>query len=158
VQLYQPSVLHKLAALDARLLVISFAPLLRMEAWVPFFQANFIEPFYKERGLKMPTDPFERTHFLADPVPSSQPTDSALSVYHTYGLGRNSLLKVYGPDILRQYAQWAIEGKPIKKPTEDPLQRGGNFVVGRDSRLTLSHVGRDQSDRPKISRILASLS
>lgn len=130
------------------MLVISFATLPRLQAWVPFFRANFIEPFYQERGLKRTTALFDQTHFVANP---------SLAVYRAYGLGRNSHLKVYGPDILWQYAQWALEGKPLKKPTEDPLQRGGNFVVGRDSRLTLSHLGRDQSDRPKISEILAGL-
>lgn len=95
----------------------------------------------------MPAEPLARTRFLADPE---------RAVYRAYGLGRNSLLRVYGPRILAQYVVWGLRGKPIRI-REDTLQRGGNFVVGRDGRLTLAHTGRDQADRPSVDTILAAL-
>ncbi len=147
MQLHQPDALNRLAALDARLLVVSFADLSRLTHWVPYFRRRFLDPAYAERGVAPPADALARTRFLADP-------DRA--AYHAYGLGRNSILRVYGPHILWQYVTWALRGKPIGI-RDDTLQRGGDFVVGRDGRLTLSHTGRDQSERPSPDAILAAL-
>lgn len=147
MQLHQPTFLSELAALDARLLVLSFADVERLRHWVPFFQRRFLAPAYAQHGLTLPPDPFARTRFLADP---------ARAVYHAYGLGRNAVWRVYGPGILWQYVQWGLQGKPISV-RDDTLQRGGDFVVGRDGRLTLAHTGRDQSDRPSPEAILSAL-
>ncbi len=136
-----------LAARDAQLLVISFAPEERLRLWIPYFQREFLAPAYAERGLALPADSFERTRFLADPL---------RTVYHAYGLGRNAVWRVYGPQILWQYAKWWAQGKPIKI-NDDALQRGGDFVVTADGRLTLAYTGRDQADRPKIDRIIEAL-
>lgn len=148
MQLHQPPVLAELAALNARLLILSFAALPRLQQWKPHFETNFLRPYYQENHLEWPTSVFARTTMLADPT---------LSVYHAYGLGRNSVLRVYGPAILGKYARWFVQGKPIQWPTEDPLQRGGDFVVSDTGRLTLAYVGRDQSDRPTVTAILAAL-
>ncbi len=92
--------------------------------------------------------PFVRTQFLADP---------ARQAYHAYGLGRLTPLKAGGPRILKQYVRWLFQGRPVHWTTEDVLQRGGDFVVGRDGRLTFCHVGRDQSETPSADAILAAL-
>jgi len=150
VQLHQPTFLRELAALDAQLLVLSFAEMERLRHWVPYFRRRFLEPAYAQHGLTppgFPADTFERTRFLADP---------SRAVYHAYGLGRNVVWRVYGPGILWQYLKWGLQGKPIGV-RDDTLQRGGNFVVGRDGRLTLAHTGRDQADRPSPATILAAL-
>jgi hypothetical protein len=150
VQLHQPDILHTLAALDAHILVVSFADLERLRHWVPYFRGRFLEPSH-DRHESLPSsplrDPFERTRFLSD---------SARTVYHAYGLGRNAIWRVYGPGILWQYLKWGLQGKPIHI-RDDTLQRGGNFVVGRDGLLTLAHTGRDQSDRPSSDAILAAI-
>ena len=145
--MHQPDVLEQFAALGARLLVVSFARRDHLSAWIPYFQRTLLAPAYRQRNLAMPAHPFARTTFVADP-------DRA--AYTAYGLGRNSVLRVYGPRILWRYVRWGIEGKPIKI-NGDTLQRGGDFVVGRDGRLTLAHTGRDQADRPPASVILAAL-
>jgi alkyl-hydroperoxide reductase/thiol specific antioxidant family protein len=139
--------LRELHERDAYLLVISFADQERLRAWTPFFNRQFLAPAYARRGLTPPEDVFARTRFLADP---------SRMVYRAYGLGRNSVWRVYGPRIVWQYIKWGMQGKPIRL-TDDALQRGGNFVVGRDGLLTLAHTGRDQSDRPTPEAILRAL-
>jgi hypothetical protein len=148
VQLHQPEVLEQLAGLDGRWLVLSFAKTDRLQSWIPHFRDNFLLPYYQEHGWPWPTGLFARTRFVADP---------SLAVYHAYGLGRNTLRQVYSRQILRQYARWRAQGKTINWPQEDVLQRGGNFVVGQAGRLTLAHTGRDQSERPGVAELLASM-
>jgi hypothetical protein len=147
VQLHQPDILARIAALDAHLLVIAFAELERVRHWIPFFTRTFLRPGYERAGVPPPEHPFARTRFAADPTRGS---------YHAYGLGRNSVLRVYGPRVVWQYVRWGLQGRPIRIQ-DDALQRGGNFVVGRDGRLTLAHTGRDQSDRPSVAALLAAL-
>jgi hypothetical protein len=147
VQLHQPNVLEQVMAFDAHLLVVSFAPLDRLGNRVPYFRRTMLALAYRQRQLALPAHPFARTTFLADPDRND---------YTASGLGRNSVLRVYGPRILWRYLRWSIEGKPIKI-NGDTLQRGGDFVVGRNGRLMLAHTGRDQADRPPISAILAAL-
>lgn len=148
MQLHQPAFLNELAALDARLLVLSFADVNQLRNWVPYFQRHFLEPASAHLDVAAHrTDPFERTRFLAD---------RTRGVYHAYGLGRNSAWRVYGPQILWQYAKWWAQGNLILIQ-DDALQRGGDFVVDRDGRLKLAHTGRDQSDRPSADAILTAL-
>lgn len=148
VQLHQPDILQQVAALDAQLLVISFADLTHLQAWIPYFVDNFLVPNYAEQNLSLPPEILARTRFVADPE---------RKVYRAYGLGRTTSERVFGFKILRQYAKWKLQGKPIRKITDDPMQRGGNFVVNRAARLTLSHTGYDQSERPSPAEILAAL-
>lgn len=147
MQLHQPDVLRRLAALDAHLLVVSFAAPSRLSGWVPYLRDTMIVPSYGQHEEAVPADIFQRTRFVADPDRHT---------YASYGLRRNSVVRVYGPRILWRYLQWGLQGKPIRI-REDTLQRGGDFVIGRGGLLTLSHTGRDQSDRPAVSAILAAL-
>jgi hypothetical protein len=103
---------------DAYLLVFSFADQERLRAWTTFFNRQFLEPTHAQRGLTPPGDVCGRTRFLADP---------SRTVYHAYGLGRNSVWRVYGPWILWQYVKWGLQGKPIRL-NDDTLQRGGNLL------------------------------
>jgi hypothetical protein len=148
VQLHRPDILKQLAELEGWWLVFSFAKMVGLQSWIPHFRDNFLLPYYQENGLEPSGELFARTRFIADP---------SLEIYHAYGLGRNKITAVYSRQILRQYARWRAEGKPVHWPQEDPLQRGGNFVVNRAGRLTLAHSGRDQSERPTPSQILESM-
>jgi hypothetical protein len=106
-------------------------------------------PQYRELGLaSLPTDIFARTRFVADPT---------RKVYRAYGLGRTTPDKVFGFKILKQYARWKRQGRPIRHTADDPMQRGGNFVVNRQGLLTQSHTGFDQAERPSPTEILAAL-
>lgn len=148
MQLHQPSALDEIARLNAGLLVVSFAGLNELREWVPYFRQYFLEPYYKERDLGLPEGVFSRTRFVSDPQ---------LSAYHAYGMGRNSVLRVYGLRIVWQYFRWGLQRKPLRMPGGDTLQRGGDFVVNARRRLTLAHLGRDQTERPTVADVLAAL-
>lgn len=148
MQLHRPQALDRFCEARARLLVVSFAPLAELKEWVPYFQKTFLERDYERLGLQLTESILSHARFVADPE---------LIAYHAYGLGRHSVFEAYGPRIVWQYLRWMVEGKPIRMTRQDTLQRGADFAVGRDGRLTLSHVGRDQSARPRISDILDAL-
>ena len=148
MQLHRPDPQRQIAAMDARVLVVSFAPLTALTEWVPFFRQQYVGRYYKEQGLEVPEGIFQNTRFLADPE---------RNVYHTYGLGRHSVWEAYGPKIIGIYLKFIANRRPLRMPGADTLQRGGDFVVNRDMRLTLAHVGRDQSERPACEEILAAL-
>ena len=148
VQLHHPHIQSEFAKQQAELLVISFAPLERLIDWQPFFQKVFLERYFKEQNLDRPDNFFPRTRFVSDPE---------LRGYHAYGLGRHSMLKAYGPKIVWQYLHFIAQGKPLRLPHGDTLQKGGDFVVNRHGLITLSHIGRDQSERPEMADVLAAL-
>jgi hypothetical protein len=147
-QLHQPPVIEEMNRLNAAFLVVSFAPLDHLKKWVPHFVENFLKPSYQKHGFEIPRSFFDCTRFVANPT---------LEVYHAYGMGRNTATKVFGRKILLQYARWKREGKPVQLPTEDPLQKGGDFVVDLDMKIKLAHVGEDQTDRPALAAILAAI-
>jgi hypothetical protein len=148
VQLHLPEIQDKFAALESQIFVVSFAPIERLREWVPYFRQSFLEQYFKKHQLEKPTDFFSRTRFLSN---------QQLDVYHAYGLDRFSPWRAYGPKIIRRYMKLIVQGKPLRMPDGDTLQKGGDFVVNRDRRLTLSHIGTDQSERPAISDILTAL-
>lgn len=150
MQLHQPDILTHVAKIGASIVVFSFAPFERFKTWVPFFYENILKPEFEEKGLAVPEQAnlFERTFFLSD-----QP----LTAYHAYGMGQSRMRDVYSPQTLRQYARWRKEGKPVQLPAEDPLQKGGDFVVNPQQLITLAQVGRTQHERPPVSQILEAL-
>lgn len=105
---------------------------------------------WRTQVLETEADPmlFANTRFVAD---------ANLRVYHAYGLGRNALWQVYHPRVLLHYAGLALRGKRLPATPQDPLQRGADFVVARDGRIALGHVGRNQADRPTPAALLAAL-
>ncbi|HET9528943.1 MAG TPA: hypothetical protein VFQ92_01225 [Blastocatellia bacterium] len=148
MQLHRPQALDRFREANARLLVVSFAPLAELKEWVPYFQQRFLERDHERYEVQVTEPLLSRTRFLSDPE---------LAAYHAYGMGRHSVFEAYGPRIIRQYLRWIVEGKPLRMTRQDTLQRGGDFVVGSDGRLTLSQVGRDQAERPQVSEILDAL-
>ena len=147
MQLHQPEILNQIEAQNARYWVISFAPLERFSVWPEYWRTNFLEPRYSKTAVTE-QNPFRLTTFLHDP---------SLEVYRLYGLGRLSMLEVYGPEVLWKYARWTLEGRKIQPFKEDPQQRGGNFVVSGVQKILFSHSGRNQLDRPQPLQILKAL-
>ncbi|MFV1990198.1 MAG: AhpC/TSA family protein, partial [Acidimicrobiales bacterium] len=87
---------------------------------VMFIDPDALEAYQMKHGL-----PFD---VLSDPERVA---------YHSYGLGRGSVLRVWGLRAARRYLQiMRVSGvKGLAMPTEDTLQLGGGFVVGADGSL-----------------------
>ena len=126
------------SAVEASVIVISLAPAERLSRWVTHVLDHELAPELRAG-----------TRFIPNP---------GLEIYRAYGLGRNAWMKVFGPRILLAYALRFLRGKRMPRITEDPLQRGGDFVVDAGGRIALSHVGRDQADRLPVQDIIAKLS
>lgn len=76
--------------------------------------------------------------------------------YRAYGLGRGSVARVWGLRALRRYLQLVRPGGRLKpsRPTEDPLQLGGDFVIGPDGVLEYGYWGAGPDDRPGIEELM----
>lgn len=96
---------------------------------------------------------FRREHQLRFPCLA----DESRTVYRAYGLTRGSWRQTLTPKALAPYIRLLFSGRTVRAaPNQDIRQRGGDFVVGRDGRLTLAYVSDDPSDRPAIEQILAA--
>ena len=74
--------------------------------------------------------------------------------YRAYGLSRAPVWRAYGVSTLRRYAELVRQGMRPQRPTEDTLQLGGDFVVGRDGRLVYAFRSRRPDQRPAIDELL----
>lgn len=83
--------------------------------------------------------------------------DETRSAYRSYGLGRGSAWKVWGPKIWWAYARLIRRGRRLRRATEDTLQLGGDFVVGRDGTLVYVLRSADPDDRPSVDDLLAAI-
>ena len=61
--------------------------------------------------------------------------DPDRDVYRAFGLRRGRWWTVYGWSTWRRYAELVARGRRLRRPTEDTLQLGGDFVVDRQGRL-----------------------
>ena len=83
--------------------------------------------------------------------------DESRTVYRAYGLDRGSWRQTLTLKALAPYIRLLFSGRMVRAaPDQDIRQRGGDFVVGRDGRLTLAHASDDPSDRPEIESIVAA--
>jgi alkyl-hydroperoxide reductase/thiol specific antioxidant family protein len=83
--------------------------------------------------------------------------DESRQVYRAYGLGRGSVRTVWGPKTWWAYAKLIRQGRRFQRPTEDTLQLGGDFVVGRDGRLVYVFRSADPDDRPTVDDLLVAV-
>ena len=90
-------------------------------------------------------------------VPFALLSDAERTAYGAYGLGRGAWWRVYGPGAWRAYARLLAEGRRFERPTEDTLQLGGDFVVGRDGRLAYAYRGASPDDRPAVADLVAAV-
>ena len=88
-------------------------------------------------------------------------TDETQAVYKTYGLGKGSWWRVYGVGTIRRYldllSHEGYQVGDIKRPTEDTLQLGGDFVVGRDGRLVYVFRSKGPDDRPPVDDLIQAV-
>ena len=83
--------------------------------------------------------------------------DTSRAAYRAYGLGRGSVRTVWGPKVWWAYARLIRRGRRFHRPTEDTLQLGGDFVVGRDGRLAYVFRSDDPDDRPTVDELLGAV-
>lgn len=83
--------------------------------------------------------------------------DPDRTVYRRFGLGRAPLRRVYGPGVLRLYAELLRRGRRLRRPTEDTRQLGGDFVIDAEGRLAASFRPGGPDDRPSIDALVAAV-
>lgn len=84
--------------------------------------------------------------------------DESRTVYAAYGMGRASWLHTLTPRSIAPYIRHMFGGRIVRSAHhQDVRQRGGDFVVGRDGRLTLAYVSDDPADRPSIDSIVTAI-
>ncbi len=100
-------------------------------------------------------DDYAALHGLTVPV-LSDPTREA---YRAYGLGRGSVARVWGWKAARRYIEIfrsdGLEG--LRRPNEDTLQLGGDFVVDPCGNLSYGFWGGGPTDRPTVEDLLAAV-
>lgn len=83
--------------------------------------------------------------------------DESRATYRAYGLGRGPWWRVWGPGTIWAYARLLRRGGRLHRPTEDTLQLGGDFVIGRDGRLVYVFRSKGPSDRPPVADLVAAV-
>lgn len=83
-------------------------------------------------------------------------TDESRDVYRAYGLRRGRWWRVWGPQVVAAYARLMRKGARLRRPKEDTLQLGGDFVVGPDGRLVYAFRSRGPEDRPPVDDLVAA--
>lgn len=90
-------------------------------------------------------------------VPYPVLVDRDRGAYRTWGLGRGSLLTIWGdPGVWRRYASELARGARLRRPGTDTLQLGGDFVVDGAGTVVYSRPQR-RDDRPPVAELLHAL-
>lgn len=74
-------------------------------------------------------------------------SDSSKHVYQAFGLGRGSLMQLFGPNLWRRGFQALADGHGVGKLQGDGFQMPGLFVL-EDGKITQSYIHKDAGDRP----------
>lgn len=107
---------------------------------VTFTRARNVAGFRKRLGLSY--------RVLADEDRAS---------YRAMDLGRGPWWRVWGPATWWRYVQLIRRGERFQRPTDDTLQLGGDFVVGRDGRLVYAYRSKGPADRPPIDELVEAV-
>ena len=84
--------------------------------------------------------------------------DGSRESYRAFGLGRGSVRRVWGVRALRRYIEIVrsdgVSG--LRRPTDDRLQLGGDFVVAPDGTLAWGFWGEGPDDRPPVDDLITA--
>lgn len=85
--------------------------------------------------------------------------DPDRQTYKTYGLGRGSVRRVWGPAAARRYLEiFRSDGiGGLARPVEDTLQLGGDFVIDPDGTLVYGYWGAGPDDRPSVDELITAV-
>jgi len=89
-------------------------------------------------------------------VPFRILVDPDRSAYRAFGLGRGSFRRVWGTRALGRYLRIFRSGglRHLRRPSEDILQLGGDFVVAPDGTLAWGFRGQGPDDRPSVDDLV----
>ena len=114
-----------LAALDVRVLVVTF------------------EPLAAAAGYVAETD-----------CPWPVVSDERRALYDAYAMRRVKLRHLVGPSTWAAYWRELGRGVLPRWPAADTFQQGGDVLIDRAGIVRLAHVGRGPGDRPTVERIV----
>lgn len=83
--------------------------------------------------------------------------DRERSVYRAYGMRESLLGAGLSPRVWISYARLIIKVRRLPRARENPLQLGGNFVVGPDGRLVLARPTARSTDRPDAETLMEAV-
>jgi hypothetical protein len=95
--------------------------------------------------------------YLAErPLPFPLLADPDRRAYAAFRLARTTWLRLIRPSIGWRFLMAILRGGRIRRipEGEDPLQTGGDFLVGADRRLLWAYSSPDPTDRPSAARLL----
>jgi hypothetical protein len=96
--------------------------------------------------------------YLAErPLPFPVLADPEKRAYAAFGLGRTTWGRMIRPGTAWRFVKAVLRGGRIRGVAdgEDPLQTGGDFLIGPDRRLAWCHTSPDPTARPTADRLLA---
>jgi len=85
--------------------------------------------------------------------------DANRDAYRSFGLGRGSIWRIYGWRAMHRYLEIFKSDrlKGLRRPTEDTLQLGGDFIVDPDGNLLYGFWGDGPDDRPSVDELIGAL-
>ena len=93
-----------------------------------------------------------------NPLPFPVLADLDRDRYRAYGLGRGSMMRVYGWRMVKRYLEiYRADGFRWHAATEDTMQLGGDFVVDPDGTLVYGYWSAGPDDRPDIDDLIAAV-
>lgn len=92
-------------------------------------------------------------------LPFTVVSDTDRTAYRAFGLGRGSVARVWGWRAGFRYVQLLRESglRALRRPTEDTLQLGGDFVIDPAGRLVFGFWGDGPDDRPSVDELIAAV-
>ena len=92
-------------------------------------------------------------------LPFTVVSDADRAAYRAFGLGRGSVARVWGWRAGLRYVGLLRDSglRALRRPTEDTLQLGGDFVVDPDGTLVYGFWGDGPDDRPSVDDLIAAV-
>ena len=92
-------------------------------------------------------------------LPFTVVSDADRAAYRVFGLGRGSVARVWGWRAGLRYVGLLRDSglRALRRPTEDTLQLGGDFVVDPDGTLVYGFWGDGPDDRPSVDDLIAAV-
>ena len=105
------------------------------------------------------TSPDRLDDYLArNDLPFPVLIDAERSAYRAYGLRRTSVARAWGLRPAVAYLRLLRRGRwrDLRRPVEDTLQLGGDFVIGPDGGLVYGFWSAGPDDRPPVDELIAA--